>query len=80
MNDVVERVTRALGRGSNVLVEAIPGAGKTYLLRNCHMGKRTLLLAYNSQLASSIQQWIDQSPFRDTLLCVTFHSLCSSCL
>lgn len=60
---------------SFVVVEAVPGAGKTHLL--CHLSDRTpsLILAYNTQLANDIGQHLS----RDSM-CLTFHGLCGRCI
>lgn len=67
----------ALQRGENVAVEAVPGAGKTRLiLEACNDGVRTLILAYNKELADKVSQAIDAT----AVTCLTFHALCSRCL
>ena len=65
-------VTDLLARGvRTVVVEAVPGAGKTHLLRALAQQRSTLILAYNSQLAAAITA----ATRGDAALCLTFHTL-----
>lgn len=73
----MERIADLLATGRNVAVEAVPGAGKTHLLRKlCEDGVPTLVLAYNAQLAAEVQAALCSV----TAVCATFHALCARCL
>ena len=73
MDNVLTRV-EGTTETRGFVVEAVPGAGKTWLLiqawRKC--SGTTLILAYNSQLAKDLRA--QGAP------CTTFHSLCTRCL
>lgn len=73
---MLQNVTRALDSGyKRVVVEAVPGAGKSHTLRALAKGHKTLVLAYNSFLAAETLRCLDEE--RDvTTVCVTFHALC----
>lgn len=60
-------------RTHNLVVEAVPGAGKTRLLRQIcdDWSESCLLLAYNAQLAREINTSLDERH-----VCSTFHALC----
>lgn len=68
-----EEAISAFRSGGRVVVEALPGAGKTRLLRKASEGIESscLFVAYNNKLASETQR---ESPY---LPCTTFHSLAS---
>ena len=69
---MIQGVRDALANGHpRVVVEAVPGAGKTRLLRDVARGRRTLILAYNVTLANDISQYLGEASD-----CVTFHALC----
>jgi hypothetical protein len=63
--------------GTHVVVEAVPGAGKTHMIVALaeSFNESSLILAYNNALASEIQSLIDP----ERVQCFTFHSLCSRC-
>ena len=73
---MLQNVTRAIDSGyKRVVLEAVPGAGKSHLLRSLSRGHKTLILAYNAFLASETIRLLDEE--RDvTTVCVTFHALC----
>lgn len=64
--------------GTHVVVEAVPGAGKTHMIVALAQSfeESSLILAYNNALASEIQSLIDP----ERVQCFTFHSLCSRCV
>ena len=63
--------------GNHVVVEAVPGAGKTYIIvQLAQTLNGSLILAYNNALASEIQSLVDPNYVQ----CLTFHSLCSRCV
>lgn len=63
--------------GNHVVVEAVPGAGKTYMIVQIATHyPGSLILAYNNALATEIQTLINP----EQVLCFTFHSLCSRCI
>ena len=69
--DTFEIVCQA---GNYVVVEAVPGAGKTHIIiRMSRLYASSLILAYNNALASEIQSLIDP----ERAICLTFHALCS---
>jgi hypothetical protein len=71
MNTITELVRHS---GNHVVVEAVPGAGKTHMivdLAGRNVG--SLILAYNNALAEEIKSLINP----DQTMCYTFHSLCS---
>lgn len=79
--EVVERVERVAKRAKGepkkrrgIVVRAVPGAGKTWFLLQAwrRWSGTSLILAYNAQLAEAMKE--HGAP------CVTFHSLCSTCL
>ena len=59
----------------HVVVEAVPGAGKTHLLVALAARRPSLVLAYNSQLAADVSQRLPEGS-----LCSTFHALCGRCI
>ena len=65
-----------IARGGRVVVDAVPGAGKTRLLVLATAGAPSLLLAYNNQLAARLRGVVDPA----TTTCLTFHALCGRCL
>ena len=65
----------ALRAGRSVVVEAVPGAGKTHLLLEAAAAAPCLLLAYNTQLAAGVRARLGPDS-----ACLTFHGLCSRCL
>lgn len=70
-NDALTLVQEA---GDHVVVEAVPGAGKTHMIVElASRNANSLILAYNNALALEIQTLIDP----DRVSCFTFHSLCS---
>ena len=70
-NDALALVQEA---GDHVVVEAVPGAGKTHMIVElASKNANSLILAYNNALALEIQSLIDP----DRVSCFTFHSLCS---
>lgn len=70
-NDTLAVVREA---GDHVVVEAVPGAGKTHMIVElASVNPNSLILAYNNALALEINSVVDQ----DKVLCLTFHSLCS---
>lgn len=73
----MEAILETLDAGKNVVVEAVPGAGKSRLLvlACADAGGECLVLAYNAQLALS---FAERLPAHAT--CVTFHALCNRCL
>jgi hypothetical protein len=74
MGDTMQMVRDA---GQHVVVEAVPGAGKTHMIVALAQAfESSLILAYNNALASEIQSLIDP----ERVQCYTFHSLCSRCL
>ena len=81
LSSTVEEVVRRLGRGEHVSVEAVPGAGKTFLLLSASTNHptATLVLAYNTQLAAAPVQALASRGLED-VVCCTFHSLCARCL
>jgi len=64
--------------GEHVVVEAVPGAGKTHMIVALAQSfeEGSLILAYNNALASEIQSLVDP----ERVQCYTFHSLCSRCV
>lgn len=64
--------------GTHVVVEAVPGAGKTHMIVALAqlLNASCLILAYNNALASEIQTLINP----ERVQCLTFHSLCSRCV
>jgi hypothetical protein len=58
----------------DVVVEAVPGAGKSHLLLALCEFAPTLLLAYNRQLVLELQERMPPNGSA----CTTFHSLCSA--
>lgn len=75
MGDTMQMVRNA---GTHVVVEAVPGAGKTHMIVALAQSfeENSLILAYNNALASEIQSLIDP----ERVQCYTFHSLCSRCV
>lgn len=75
MGDTMQMVRDA---GRHVVVEAVPGAGKTHMIVALAQAfeESSLILAYNNALASEIQSLIDP----ERVQCYTFHSLCSRCV
>lgn len=61
-----------------VVVEAVPGAGKTRLLLDAARDEASLLLAYNCQLAEAMREQMKRTSDTRTL-CMTFHALCARC-
>lgn len=72
----VSEIVEHLSTG-NVVVEAVPGAGKSRLLRIvCETSDEpSLVLAYNAQLALEMSQELPENVY-----CMTFHALCSRTL
>ena len=71
---MAEAVLAAVAQGAaRVAVEAVPGAGKSWLLRHASLQRPSLLLAYNAQLARDMRE-------AGVPLCLTFHALCARCL
>lgn len=71
MSDTLTLIQRA---GDHVVVEAVPGAGKTHMIVElASTNSNSLILAYNNALSLEIQTRIDP----DRVSCFTFHSLCS---
>lgn len=69
-------VSRALDSGCRrIVVEAVPGAGKSHTLVELARGHRTLILAYNSMLAKETSARLDALG-DTTTVCLTFHALC----
>ena len=68
-----------LDAGGRVALEAVPGAGKTFHLLTACRGRKCILLAYNTQLATETQRHLTRLGLDDTL-CITFHALCGRCL
>lgn len=76
----MQAVADALSTGSRrVVLEAVPGAGKTRLLLKAARCEPSLLLAYNTQLAESMQERLAMDD-ECTATCLTFHALCARCL
>jgi len=75
MSDTMQMVREA---GEHVVVEAVPGAGKTHMIVALAQSfeEGSLILAYNNALASEIQSLVDP----ERVQCYTFHSLCSRCV
>jgi hypothetical protein len=75
MCDTMQTVRNA---GQHVVVEAVPGAGKTHMIVTLAQSfkESSLILAYNNALAAEIQTLIDP----ERVQCFTFHSLCSRCV
>ena len=69
-DDILAAVAHGAAR---VAVEAVPGAGKSWLLRHASLQRPSLLLAYNAQLARDMRE-------AGVPLCLTFHALCARCL
>lgn len=65
----------ALEQGKNVAIEAPPGGGKSHILRALSKDARSLVLAYNNELAAATQTDLPEGS-----LCLTFHALCSRCI
>lgn len=69
-----DEIVAAVSHGTaRVAVEAVPGAGKSWLLRHAALQRTSLLLAYNAQLARDMRE-------AGVPLCLTFHALCARCL
>ena len=76
MADAASRALSAVARGSNVVVEAVPGGGKTRFLRLASEGRRALVLTYSRKLCDELRP----SLLGSAVECMTFHSLCTKCL
>ena len=74
---MLQSVCDALDSGVRRLtVEAVPGAGKTHLLRTVAARGRTLILAYNALLAAETNAQLHDAGLEERAVCVTFHGLC----
>jgi len=78
----------AWAAGNNVVVQAVPGAGKSRLLIElCKLlrnrstdGLKVLVLAYNKELASDLSSFIKNVDLEAHVDCFTFHALCTHCV
>ena len=73
---MTDTVITNISKSFNCSVQAVPGAGKSFLLRRlAERSKSSLLLAYNSDLAHDYED----EPI-DGCHVYTFHGLCSAYL
>lgn len=71
---MLEHVLQAFEDGRlRIIVEAVPGAGKTHLLRAVAASMPTLVLAYNALLAEDVSREIADY---ESARCFTYHALC----
>jgi hypothetical protein len=82
LSDQQQSVVEALDDGSNVVAHAVPGGGKsTLLLEICKRTTKTcLIIAYNTQLASKMNEVLEKEGLQDRVTCFTFHGICTSCI
>jgi len=75
---MLQNVSRALESGcQRIVAEAVPGAGKSHLLRELSRRHDTLILAYNAFLAAETSRALEEAGDDATIItCVTFHALC----
>lgn len=76
---------QAFGRGSNVQVIAVPGAGKSRVLveacaRRCRDDGRCIVVSYNTQLNDATKAQLAARGLTDRAAAYTFHGLCTACI
>lgn len=78
---------QAWARGDNLIVQAVPGAGKSWLLIEAcrcflaqHDGEEATIVVYNRELQADVTALVLDAGLQESVRCFTFHSLFSYCV